>query len=284
MRPHPDFDTASFCFHCGLPVPAGANWIVTISREQRNMCCPGCQAVAEAIVASGCADYYSSRSDYSATASGRDDLLPAQLQAYDIAAEKLIDTSSESIFSIEGLRCAACVWLIERRLSALPGIQSVHINVSSEKLRVQWDSAYCQPSLILQTLYRIGYTAHPFDALKHGEMVRRNGKQLFRQLFIAGLAMMQVMMYAFPAYLASGGSIEEDHAQLLRWASLFLTLPAVCYSALPFYRGAWFNMRSLSLGMDVPVTIGILAAFAASVVATWSNRGQVYFDSVTMFI
>ncbi len=284
MKPFPDFDTTSLCFHCGLPVPANTNWMVSINQQQHKMCCPGCQAVAEAIVAAGCSDYYSSRNDYSVTASTRDDLVPAQLQAYDLAADETAGTSCESIFSIEGIRCAACVWLIEHRLSAIPGIQSVNMNVSGEKLQVKWDGAVCQPSLILQALHQIGYTAYPYNLLKHGEIIRQNSKQLFRQLFIAGLSMMQVMMYAFPFYLISSGSIEAEHAQLLRWASLFLTLPAVCYSALPFYKGACLSLRNRNLGMDVSVTIGILTAFFASVVATWSNQGDVYFDSVTMFV
>lgn len=284
MKPAPDFDTAAFCFHCGLPVPAGSRWAATIDGNTRAMCCPGCQAVAEAIVSTAGSDYYRNRSDYSATASGRDDLVPAQLQAIDVAAQESAGTSCEAVFSIEGIRCAACVWLIQHRLGALTGMQSVSMNVSAEKLYVQWDSQCCRPSQIIQALHQIGYTAHPYDALEHGDRVRRSSKQLFRQLFIAGLSMMQVMMYAFPSYLSSSFTIEEEHAQLLRWASLFLTLPAVCYSALPFYRGAWFSLRGRSLGMDVPVTLGILAAFGASAIATWNNRGDVYFDSVTMFI
>jgi Cu2+-exporting ATPase len=70
----------------------------------------------------------------------------------------------------------------------------------------------------------------------------------------------------------------------MRWASLLLTLPAICYSALPFWRGAWTSLRARALGMDVPVALGIAAAFGASVVATVSGKGDVWFDSVTMFI
>ncbi|MES2071194.1 MAG: heavy metal translocating P-type ATPase [Pseudomonadota bacterium] len=284
MKPEPDFDATSLCFHCGLPLPADARWAVNIDNCPRSMCCPGCQAVAEAIVSSGGAAYYSQRSNLPLTASGRKALVPAQLLGYDLAVADTAGSSCVAVFSIEGIRCAACVWLIEKRLGALPGVVSANLNVAGEKLEVQWDSAVCQPSHILQALHAIGYPAQPFDVLRHGDMVRRNGKRLFRQLFIAGLAMMQVMMYAFPAYLAPRGAIDQEHAQLMRWASMFLSLPAVAYSALPFFKGAWSNLKNHSLGMDVPVALGILAAFFASLAATWRNQGEVYYDSITMFI
>ncbi|MET3137375.1 Cu2+-exporting ATPase [Undibacterium sp. GrIS 1.2] len=289
------------CFHCGEPVPAATYWTATINGLTQAMCCPGCQAVAEAIVASGCEDYYLTRSAYSLTADKIDTIVPAQLRAYDVGQTQSAQIASDNsltnrkntaeytsitsaIFSIEGIRCAACVWLVERRLSKLPGILSADLNVSSEKLSLRWDTLLCQPSQIISTLREIGYTAHPFEALKHGELIRRHSKQLFRQLFIAGLSMMQVMMYTFPLYFSHPGEMEADHIALLRWASLLLTLPAIGYSAQPFFKGAWFNIKTRQMGMDVPVSIGLLAAFFASAVATYRQQGDVYFDSVTMFI
>ncbi|MFZ6646848.1 heavy metal translocating P-type ATPase [Undibacterium sp. TJN25] len=284
MKPAPDFDV---CFHCGLPLPADAHWSVSIGAQLRRMCCPGCQAVAAAIIDSGCADYYGSRSRYPETQNGRDIPAAAQLKTDQAVPENTSaagDADIETAFSIEGIRCSACVWLIERRLGSLPGVLSASLNVANEKLDVRWASGQSQPGAITAALHDIGYTAHAYQVLEHGDMVRRHSKQLFRQLFIAGLAMMQVMMYAFPAYISAADAIDMDQAALMRWASLLLTLPAVCYCALPFFKGAWFSLRNRHLGMDVPVAFGILAAFGASVVATVQGKGDVYFDSVTMFI
>jgi P-type Cu2+ transporter len=186
--------------------------------------------------------------------------------------------------SVEGIRCAACVWLIEKRLSQVPGLQSADLNVATEKLQVSWDDSLCKPSDILQAVREVGYVAYPFDPIQHGEMLRKNARQLFKRLFVAGLSMMQVMMYAVPVYVAEAGSIEPDMEQLMRWASLLLTLPAVLYSAQPFFQGAWTDLRQRALGMDVPVALGIGAAFAGSVWFTIAGQGEVYFDSVTMFI
>jgi Cu2+-exporting ATPase len=270
------------CFHCGLPVPAGAGWQVEIGGAMRPMCCPGCEAVAHSIVGCGFGDYYSTRTELSATARGAA-LIPPQLLLYDVEQGGAGD-AAEAAFSVEGIRCAACVWLIERRLAGVPGVQGADLNVASARLHVRWSRALCKPSDFLGALRTIGYAAYPFDAKQHGEQLERARKTLFRQLFIAGLSMMQVMMYALPVYLATDGTMDADMTSLMRWAALLLTLPAVVYSARPFYRGAWRNLRNGMPGMDVPVVLGIAAAFTASLVATWRGQGEVYFDSVTMFI
>ena len=282
---------AADCFHCGLPLAPGAHWSVDIDHVARPMCCPGCQAVAQAIVDNGFADYYGTRTAWPATGDLAS-LLP-RLKLYDApdVAGQFADQpgadadtgSHEATFSVDGIRCAACVWLIERRLARVSGVQSVNLNVATERLYVRWDRVRCKPSDILLALREVGYAGYPFDAARHGEQLRRTGKTLFRQLFVAGLSMMQVMMYALPAYIGDG-SLEPDMANLMRWASLMLTIPAVFYSARPFFKGAWSALKNRSLGMDVPVALGISAAFIASVVALLRGNGEVYFDSVTMFI
>ncbi len=272
------------CYHCGLPVPAASNWSVTIELAQRPMCCPGCQAVAQTIVDIGQSAYYRMRSQFAASAGQTMSAVP-ELTLYDHDDQfRLDDDSSDATLSVEGIRCAACVWLIERRLACLPGIQKVHLNVATERLYVRWQNGACKPSAILQAVREVGYAAYPYDAVRHGEQLRRAAKTLGRQLFVAGLCMMQVMMYAVPAYLADDGTLDANMAALMRWASLLLTLPAICYSALPFFRGALAGVRARSPGMDLPVALGIAAAFGASVIATWRGQGDVYFDSTTMFI
>jgi Cu2+-exporting ATPase len=241
------------------------------------MCCPGCAAAAQAIVDGGFGDYYGSRTEYAANAAAGPDA--PELALYDDQFE-----SGEATFTVEGIRCAACVWLVERRLAQLPGVLEASLNVATERLRVRWDAGACKPSAILRALRAIGYTAYPYDAQRHGEQLERARKKLFRQLFIAGLSMMQVMMYAVPVYLAGDGTMDADMTALMQWASLLLTLPALLYSAQPFFRGAWQDARRGMPGMDVPVALGIGAAFAGSCVALARGAGEVYFDSITMFI
>jgi Cu2+-exporting ATPase len=280
-----DRDVERICYHCGLPLPAGAAWKVKIDAIEHAMCCPGCAAVAQAIVDLGQQSYYRDRSAFAASADGAQ-LVPPELQLYDNADPRFaLDADSrETTLAVEGIRCAACVWLIEQRLARLPGVESAQLNVATERLYVRWRQDACQPGDILSALHAIGYAAYPYDAARHGEQQRRAAKTLGRQLFVAGLSMMQVMMYVAPAYLAEDGTLDDGMASMMRWASLLLTLPAICYSAQPFWRGAWASLRSRALGMDVPVALGIAAAFGASAVATVRGQGDVWFDSVTMFI
>jgi len=281
------------CFHCGLPVAPASSWRVTIAGVERAMCCPGCEAVAQSIVDNGFADYYGTREGFAATAAAQD-LVPPELQFYDseppdhdagAGADTNADADiSETDYTVSNIRCAACIWLIERRLARLPGVYSAQVNAVSERLQVRRDARICKTSDILAALRAIGYVAYPYDPVQHGEQLERSRKTLFRQLFIAGLSMMQVMMYAVPAYLAGEGGMDADMAGLMRWAGLLLTLPALVYSAQPFFRGAWRDIRNCAPGMDVPVALGIAAAFGGSALATWRGEGDVYFDSVTMFI
>jgi Cu2+-exporting ATPase len=302
-RRHAGAAVTAECFHCGLPVAAGVDantgidagvrWTVAIGGKARAMCCPGCQAVAQSIVDNGLGDYYDTRTGYGVTASEAT-LTPSELLLYDeddgyhdqagAAGATAGGDVEEATFSVGGIRCGACVWLIERRLARLPGVLGVDLNVATERLHVRWSRQACSPGAILKSLQEIGYAAFPFDTIAHGERMEHARKMLFRRLFIAGLSMMQVMMYALPVYLAAAGTMERDIADLMRWAGLLLTLPAVFYSAQPFFSGAWISLKNRMPGMDVPVSLGIAAAFIGSTYATLRGHGEVYFDSVTMFI
>jgi Cu2+-exporting ATPase len=266
------------CYHCGQPAVDGTRWQASIGGEVRTMCCPGCAAAAQAILEAGLGDYYNSRTGFAARIdAGR----------VDDPSLRLVDEmglTGDAVFTVEGLRCAACVWLIERRVAALPGVESVVLNVATERLHLRWDGARCRPSDILIALRAIGYTAYPYDANRHGAQLERARKSLLRRLFVAGLSMMQVMMYAVPVYMATDGTMDSDMTALMGWASCLLTLPAVSYCAWPFLRGAWSDLLRGLPGMDVPVALGILAAFIGSAVSLVRGQGEVYFDSITMFV
>lgn len=266
-------------------MPIGSHWSVRVDDIEQPMCCPGCEAVAHAIVDNRLTDYYRHRQTLP---QGVAEPIPEALTLYDTPELSAQFTNSEgggeATFSVEGIRCAACVWLIERRLSQVPGLHAADLNVATEKLQVRWDVSTCKPSDILQAVHEIGYAAYPYDPIQHGDMLRKQSRVMFKRLFVAGLSMMQVMMYAVPAYLAGAGEIEPDMEQLMRWASFWLTVPAIFYSAQPFFAGAWTDLKQRALGMDVPVALGVTAAFIGSTWSTLTGKGDVYFDSVTMFI
>jgi Cu2+-exporting ATPase len=264
------------CYHCGQRAQAASPWTAVVDGAARAMCCPGCAAAAEAIAGAGLADYYGNRTGYAARVDAAD---LDRLRAYDDTID-----AGDAVLTVEGIRCAACVWLIERRVAALPGVTEALLNVATERLRVCWDPAACRASDILAALQAIGYTAYPLDARRQAAHLERERKALFRRLFVAGLAMMQVMMYAVPVYLATDGTMDADMRALMHWAALLLTVPAVAYAAWPFLHGAWLDLRRGVAGMAAPVALGILAALGASVAAVVRGHGDVYFDSITMFV
>ena len=271
------------CFHCGTPIPAGARFSALVEREARAMCCAGCAAVASSIVAAGLESYYRDRTGYAG--SGAEAAVPEELRLYDdVAAVATGEDAADAVLTVEGIRCGACVWLIERHLARLDGVMEATMNVATGQLNVRWGAARLKLSDLLIALREIGYVAYPFDAGRHEEEMMRERRRSFRQLFVAGLSMMQVMMYAVPVYMAEAGTMDASMELLMEWASLFLTLPAVLYSARPFFAGAWSSLKARMLGMDVPVALGIAAAFGGSLHATLTRQGDVYYDSVTMFV
>ncbi|HYF20296.1 MAG TPA: cation-translocating P-type ATPase [Ramlibacter sp.] len=194
----------------------------------------------------------------------------------------------ESYLAIEGMYCAACTFTIEHAIGQLAGVDSVQVNGSTATARVVWDPARTGPEDWYAALQRAGYRGLPAaDQLDAGTRRQEQRRLLWRWL-VAGFCMMQVMMYAVPAYLAGPEEITPDIEALLRWASWMLTLPVLLFSCQPFFRSAWRDLRNRRVGMDVPVALGILVAFGASTVATVDPAGplgrEVWFDSVTMFV
>jgi len=242
--------------------------------------------VARTIVENGLGEYYRQWRELPARPAA---IVPDELRRYDLPAvqasfvEPADAHCKEASLLLEGITCAACTWLIERRLARVPGVVTAAVNYATGRARVRWDERRVQLSDILRAVAEIGYRAYPFDAAGSDALERRERRRQLARLFVAGLGMMQVMMYAIPAYVADG-DMSADIGQLLRIASLVLTLPVVLWAAVPFYRGAWRNIAAGRLGMDVPVAIAIVIAFASSLAATLRGAGDVYYDSIVMFV
>lgn len=286
----PAADALASCYHCGLPIPEGTHLPVAIKGVGRDMCCVGCQAVAQAIVDNGLEDYYTSRD---AMPESPREAMPAildQLAMFDHVefqksfVRELGEHELEASLMLEGITCAACVWLNERHVGQLPGVTGVDVNYATRRARVRWDSQRIKLSDILAAIAAIGYRAYPYDAARHEALAQKERRDALWRVWVAGFGMMQVMMYAIPVYLAGEGEMPVDIESLIRWASLLLTLPVVLYSSAPFFKGAWRDMKLRRVGMDVPVALGVGVAFVASVWATVTHTGEVYFDSVAMFV
>lgn len=193
------------------------------------------------------------------------------------------DRRSEASLLLDGIHCAACVWLTEAYLKRQVGIIDVSVNFATRRARVSWDPQQTRLSELLRAVDAIGYRAYVYNPARRELLARREARGLLSRTAIAVLAMMQVMMFAVPAYISADGIRSEQQA-LFGWASLVLTLPVVLYCAAPFFKGALRDLRFRRLGMDVPVALGVGSAFLASAWSTLSGHGAVYYDSVTMFV
>ncbi|MFB4367660.1 MULTISPECIES: heavy metal translocating P-type ATPase [unclassified Pseudomonas] len=276
------------CYHCGLPVPAGSHFSAVVLGQSRELCCPGCQAVAETIVQNGLEHYYSHRSEAANNPQQLPQALPDELALYDRrdVQQPFVEQSGEwreTSLLIEGISCAACGWLIEKHLAALPGVVEAHLNLSNHRLRVRWSASTLPLSELLGEVRRIGYAAHPWQADAAAEQLTRENRRAMRQLGVAGLLWMQVMMASMATWPEFNVDLSPELDSILRWVSLFLTTPIVFYCCGQFFRGALRDLRTRHLSMDVSVSLAIGGAYAAGIWSTVMGHGELYFDAVGMF-
>lgn len=278
------------CFHCGLPCK-GEALPIRYHNHIEPACCPGCQSVAQTIIDSGLEAYYTHRT----VEARRAESIPVELQEQmrlfndDALQKSFVHTVDaqirEAALLLEGITCAACSWLIEQRLRGIPSLLSIDINYSTHRARVRWNNTELQLSDILSAIGAIGYIAHPYDDARREALAERERKQILNRLWVAGLSMMQVMMYVVPIYLAGPDGIDDDFLWLLHWSSLLLTLPVMLYSAQPFYHGCIRDLKNRRVGMDTPVALAIIITFTASLWGLLQHVGDgIYFDSVSMFV
>jgi len=280
----------SRCFHCGLPLSADLDLSLAIDGAERAMCCQGCLAVAQAIIAAGHENFYRVRTEAAPTGQllvpefVRDSEIYDAAEIQDQYLHELDGDSCEVSLILEGITCAACIWLIEQTIASLPGVEQVRVNYASQRALVRWNRESIKLSEILQGIRRIGYRALPYNPQRQQQSQLRERRQQQRRLAVAGVFGMQVMMLSISLYAGAWSGMETGFMQFFRWLGLGLTLPVVGYAALPFFTSAWRDLRQRRISMDLPVSIAILVAFASSCLATVSGKGEVYFDSVVMFV
>lgn len=276
------------CYHCALPVPTGSRFTAVVLGEPREFCCPGCQAVAEAIVAGGLEHYYSHRSEASANPEALPVQLLDELALYDRAdvQQPFVRHEgelAETTLLMEGISCAACGWLIEKHLRSLPAVVEARLNLSNHRLHVRWADSQLPLSQVLSELRHIGYAAHPYQPDRASEQLASENRLALRQLGVAGLLWFQAMMATMATWPEFNIDLSPELHTILRWVALFLTTPIVFYSCAPFFKGAMRDLRTRHLTMDVSVSLAIGGAYLAGIWTAISGVGELYFDAVGMF-
>ncbi|MFH1570693.1 MAG: heavy metal translocating P-type ATPase [Gemmatimonadota bacterium] len=276
---------AATCAHCGLGVPPS----LIGPEEECQFCCSGCRQVYALIQAWGYDEYYRLV-----------DSQGSSLQPARVAGRSFADFDDEALqrgfvegaaggrrcaeLYLEGVHCAACVWLVERLPDAVPGLESVRLNLASSVARVVWDPARVSLAPVGRALDSLGYTPHPHLAGEARQARRAEDRALLIKLGVAAACAMNIMFLHGALYAGQHSGIAPEFASFFRWLSFALSLPVVLFSAQPFYRAAWGGLRRRVPHMDLPITLALTATFAYSAAATVAGRGEVYFDSLTALV
>lgn len=278
--------TTGGCFHCGLPIPPETEFHARHDDAERDFCCFGCQSVCGAIYEAGLQGYYQRTPEGVLLAPPPE--LPKDIEIYDFdEVQQEFATSSGDIRDIhllvEGIHCAACVWLIERGLQRTPGVQSADVNLAAKRLHLRWDNSRSKLSDLIRALARIGYAAVPYDPESAEGVIQKSNRAMLYRLFFAGFAMMNMLWISIALY---SGADQDEFRQFFHWIGLALATPTLLYAGYPFYRGAFGGLRGGHLTMDMPIAIGLSVTYAYSLYVTVSRStiGEVYFDTVTNLI
>jgi Cu2+-exporting ATPase len=272
------------CFHCGLPLPSKLRFEQAIRGITRRFCCPACRMVCNTIYNAGLEGFYQ-RTDAQ--------LAPPPPLQKDLAIYDLDDVQAEFVTAlgaerdisllVEGIHCAACVWLIERTLAQMPGVRAARVNLSGRRLWLRWDNTHLKLSQVLARLGEIGYAAVPYDPEIADNRLKQHNRALLLRMAFAAFAMMNLLWISIALY---SGANQDEFRNLFHWVGFALATPTLFYSGYPFLRNAWTGLRRLHLTMDLPIATGALTTYGYSVYVTLSQSavGEVYYDTVVNFL
>jgi P-type Cu2+ transporter len=279
----------SSCWHCGEPVPAGVDIRASIAGQDRAMCCHGCQTVATLIDSAGLQRYYDFR-----------DALPERPELTEVSSRDYAAWDRAAILEhyaradcdglqrltlvLENVHCAACAWLIHRYIGVLEGVAAIRVDITDGRAHLTWHPDRTALSEIAARLAGLGYRPH-LDSPMAGQARNQSERRtLLKYIVVAGLGMMQVMSYALAKYIGAWQGLDVQTERFLLVISMMVAVPVCLYSGQLFYKSAWRALKQKRMSMDIPVASAMLLALFSSVVITILDAGQVYFDSVVMFI
>jgi len=276
----------SACFHCGEPLPETPRLVVAVDGREQRVCCLGCRAAAELIRDVGLGDYYRFRTAAAPRPEVARDDVWATYDRPEVQAPLVGRDGALAVVNllIEGQRCAACSWLIGERLGRLTGVARANVNPATARAQIAFDPRAVGLATLLRAIAALGYRPHVLGATDTLAVATRERRTALKRLAVAGFGMMQVMMIATALYIGAVDGMDPVIREYLRIVSLVVTTPVLIYAGQPFFAGAYASLRARHVGMDVPVAVGIALAFAASAWNTLTHAGDVYFDSVVMFI
>lgn len=282
-------DSSANCFHCGLPIPTGIT--ITDDKEEikkNSFCCQGCLGAYRLIHSSGLGAYYERREDGPLSCRPEPNE-SKRFSVYDgeVFQKRYVRTkesSQEVSLLLQGIHCAACIWLNESVLRSLPGVVEANVNFATQRAVVQWHKDQIKLSEIVSSIRKIGYKAEPYDPESVESSHQKQNRDLLIRMAVAGFGAANIMFIAVALYAGHFQGIDQDFRNFLQWVSLFIATPVVFYAGWPFFSGAIRGLKSWQLTMDLPIALGAIVTYGASVFSTLRGNSEIYFDSVSMFL
>jgi Cu2+-exporting ATPase len=270
------------CAHCALPIPPADLVIEMVEGSARHFCCQGCRGAWLIITGAGLDRFYRQR-DWGEPGLAEGAFTTLYDDGY---LNRFVETdghAGELSFVVEGLRCASCVWLNEKILATIDGVETARVNYATHRARVRFDPSRITPAGIFAAVTRLGYLPRPFTADAAHQVRERERRSLLMRLGAAIFLSMQLMGYSLALYAGYFQGMDSAAKNLLQLFAAVVATPVVFYSGWPFLHGAWRSLRFRNAGMDLLVSSGILAAWGASMVALVVG-GEVYFDTAAMIV
>ncbi|MBU0724046.1 MAG: cadmium-translocating P-type ATPase [Alphaproteobacteria bacterium] len=252
------------CEHCGQPTGLGA------------FCCSGCEMAHAMINRLGLGRYYDRRTLDPALAAPKPDTPAMDFSALAVPAG---DGIQRLHLMVEGLHCAACVWLIEAVLAQQPGVVAARLNMTTRRLRLEWRAGEATANDLVGAIQALGYRVMPYDPVRLADQRSQGGRALLRALAVAGFAAGNVMLLSVAIWAGHAQDMGPATRDLLHWVSALIALPAIAFAGQVFFRSAWTALRARRTNMDVPISIGVILAAGMSLLETMQGGPHAYFDS-----
>ncbi len=273
--PGPRSAAGAGCRHCGLPVPDHP--------AAGGFCCAGCAAAYDLVRGLGLEGYYRRRAIDPQQPALRPDPEAAAIDFADSVSEDARGVLTVHLL-IEGLHCAACVWLIESVLAHQPGVVAARVNMTSRRLTVSWRADETSAGQVTAPILALGYRLVPFDPELIGREGRRRERALLRAVAVAGFAAGNVMLLSISVWAGHVDGMGPATRGLFHWLSALIALPAIAYAGRPFFRSALAALRAGRLNMDVPISLAVVLAAGMSLHQTAVGAVHAYFDSAVTLL
>jgi Cu2+-exporting ATPase len=254
------------CAHCGTAVEADRD-------DGAVFCCAGCRIASELIRDAGVAEeYYARRAEYAPRPT-------VEAEGWEsVEVERGADGRCRARIQVDGLRCASCVWVTERVVGAVPGVERAEVSYASGRASLEWDGERTSLPELAARVAALGYRPRVVGA------AAPHDRDLLVRLGVATFAAMNLMLLSAALYAGWFGGMAPRFVALFEWTSLVLATPVALWAATPFYRGAWTGLRSRVLHMDLPIALAVTVLYGHGVVSTVTGAGDPYFDSLGMLV